>query len=70
VSKNFWYTVDMNGQNYYGLALEWNYKLGYIDTKIPKYIPATLKQLNYKLEKFPQHSPHHYILIKYDKKES
>jgi hypothetical protein len=50
--------------------LTWNYNLGYVDTEIPKYIPALLKRLKYQPKKIPQHSPHHHIPIKYGPKGS
>ena len=35
---------------------------------MPKYIPKTLKRLNYASKKFPQHSPHPFTPIAYSKK--
>ena len=70
VGRNYKYTVDMEGKNYCGLILTWNYNLGYVDTEIPKYIPALLKRLKYQPKKIPQHSPHHHIPIKYGPKGS
>lgn len=68
VGATFRYTVDMTGSHYCGLELDWNYKLGYVDTKIRKYIPSTLKRLHHKPGKIPQHSPHKYIPFQYPKK--
>ena len=70
VGANFQYTVDMEGANYCGLNLAWNYKLGYVDTSMPKYIPKTLKCLNYTPKKSPQYSPHPFTPIVYSKKGS
>ena len=70
VGANFRYTVDMEGSNYCGLTLHWNYRLGYVDTSMPKYIHKTLKRLKYEADKSPQFSPHHFNPIKYSKKGS
>ena len=43
IGTNFRYIVDKEGKNYCGLTIKWNYKKGYIDISIPKYVPATLK---------------------------
>ena len=68
VGANFRYTVDMEGANYCGLNISWNYKLGYFDTSMPKYIPKTLTRLKHKPQKSPQYSPHPYTPIVYSKK--
>ena len=47
IGANFKYTIDIEGKSYYSLSLDWNYKLGYADTSILKYVPATLKKLLY-----------------------
>ena len=68
VGANFRYTVDKEGSNYCGLTLRWNYKLGYVDTSMPRYIPKALKRLNYQPVKTPQYSPHKHQPIVYGKK--
>ena len=68
VGANFRYTVDEEGTNYCGLSLSWNYKLGCVDTSMPKYIPKALKRLNHKPYKIPQYSPHKHIPVIYGKK--
>ena len=46
IGQNFWYTIDIEGKNYYGLNIEQNYKLGYVDISIPKSVPSILKNYN------------------------
>ena len=55
VGATFRYTVDMNRSNYCGPTLDWNYKMGFLNTKIVKYMPAILKKLNHLLKVIPQH---------------
>jgi len=45
IGTNFRYAVNIEGKNYSGLTLAWNYVLEYVDISIPKYIPATLKNM-------------------------
>ena len=68
IGANFRYTVDEEGRNYCGLQLDWNYKRGYVDISMPKYIPAALKKLNHIPKVSPQHSPHRHTPIIYRKK--
>ena len=70
VGANFRYTVDIEGNNYCGLTLHWNYRLGCVDTSMPKYIPKTLKRLKHEVAQSPQFSPHHFNPIKHGKKGS
>ena len=64
----FGHAVDKEGTNYCGLTLNWNYQLGYVETSIHNYTPKSLKRLNYKKSKHPQHSPHKHVLIICDNK--
>ena len=68
IGANFRFTVDMEGKNYCGLTLDWNYKLGYVDISMPKYVPAVLKKLLYTPFKSPQYSPHKHNPIQYGNK--
>ena len=70
LGANYCYTVDLEGKNYYGLSLDWNYKLSFISIAIPKIILATLKKLNHSLKVSPQHSPYRHIPIMHSKKGS
>jgi len=47
VGANFRCAVNKKERNYCGFILDWNYKLGYIDISMLKYIPKTLQKLNY-----------------------
>jgi hypothetical protein len=42
IGANFRYTVDLEGKNYCGLILDWNYALGYVNIHIPKYVQEIL----------------------------
>ena len=67
VGANFRYTIDKEGSNYCSLTLRWNYKLGYVDTSMPWYIPKALKRLNHQPVKKLQYSPYKHQLIVYRK---
>ena len=68
LQKHYTVTVDWEGKKFCGLTLDWHYKDNYVDISMPKYIPSLLKKLQYKPEKFPQYSPHHYNPIIYGQK--
>lgn len=65
---NFRHSLDREGSKYYSLTLKWNYKLGFVDTSILKYMPKTLKLLNHKEKVVLQCSPHKYAPIIYGQK--
>ena len=56
IATKFKYTIDNEGKNYCGLTLDWNYRQGYVDISMPKYIQKLLKRLDYTPKK--QHSPY------------
>lgn len=58
IGANFKYTVDIKGKNYCGLALDQNYKLGFANISMLKFLSPTLKRLKYMLKVSPQHSPY------------
>ena len=68
LGKTFKYTTDYEGNNYCGLRLHCNYKLGYAYIYMPGYVPKALQRLQYKPKTFPQHSPHTSVRIQYGKK--
>ena len=65
--KNFKITTDLQGKNYCGLQLDWNYKLGYVDISMPEYVWKSLKRLQHKPSVYPQFSPHQHVPITYGK---
>jgi len=69
IGSHFKYTVDIEGKNYCSLSLDWNYKLGYVDISMPKYVPATLKKLQYSPKVSPQYSLHKHIPLQYGNKK-
>ena len=60
-------TIDRDGTNFCGLHLQWNYKEGYVDVSMPKYVQKVLDKLNHPAPKVPQNSPHKWVPITYNK---
>ena len=48
--------------------MHWNYKQGFVDVSMPKYIPNLLKRLKYKPSKKQEFSPHEYHPFEFKKK--
>ena len=67
IGANFRFTINYEGKNYCGLTLDWQYKLGYVDISMPKFVPAALKRLMYIPKVSPQYSPHKHVPIHYGK---
>ena len=63
IGKTFQYTTDYEGNNYCGLHINWDYKLGYVDISMPDYVNKTLTKLHYPHPTIPEHSTHAYIPI-------
>ena len=51
-------SVDMEGRNYCGLTIDWNYSKGYVDISMPGYILKVLHKLQHPTPSRPQYSPH------------
>jgi hypothetical protein len=51
-------TIDMKGENYCGLKLEWNYDKGYVDISMPGYVKAALHKFQHKPPSRPCRAPH------------
>ena len=60
----------MEGKNYYGLNLNWNYKFRFIEILIPKSVLSALKRLNHIPKVSPQYSAYKYTLIAHGQKGS
>ena len=65
LEKCYTCNVDWSGQNYLGLTLEWNFVKRYVDISMPHYVEHALERLQYKVDKYPQFSPHPYVAINY-----
>ena len=65
LEKCYTCNVDWSGENYLGLTLEWNFEKRYVDISMPHYVEHTLECLQYKVNKYPQFSPHPYVAINY-----
>ena len=62
-------TVDKKGENYCGLALDWNYDDGHVDISMPGCVTKSLKRLQHVPKKAPQYSPHDHVPIQCGTKE-
>ena len=58
-------SVDYEGMHYCGFTIEWNYKKGYVDISMPKYIPALLQKLQHPKSAKPQYAPHLWVVPAY-----
>jgi hypothetical protein len=58
LKKYYKVSVDMDGTNYCGLTLAWNYRQRYVDISMPGYVLAALARLQHIPPKHPQHAPH------------
>ena len=43
LKENYEITVDMEGRQFCGLQLDWNYKAGYVDISMPGYVQKKIK---------------------------
>ena len=51
-------TQDWTGTSYLGLTLDWNYKEGYVDISMPKYVEKARAKFQHQAPSIPQHAPH------------
>jgi hypothetical protein len=58
IRKYFKCSVDMEGKNYLGLTLDWNYEKRYVDISMPGYVPAARLKFQHPMPKKPQYAPH------------
>ena len=66
--NKFEVTVDWDGKNYCGLDINWNYKDGWVEISMPRYIPKMLLKFNHPKYKTPQHAPHTWNVPAYGQK--
>ena len=50
--------VNWTGRNYCGLTLDWNYKDGYVDVSMPRYVVDALQQFQHTKPTRIQYTPH------------
>ena len=60
--------MDLDGKNYCGLTLIWNYKKGYVDIHMPNYVIKALKKFGHPTPLKPQYAPHKWTQSTYGKK--
>lgn len=65
---NYNISVDMNGTNYCGLTINWNYAQQYVDISIPGYVAKALTKFQHSAPKKPQYASHAWILPTYGQK--
>ena len=61
-------TIYMEGRNFCGLQLEWNYGAGYVDILMPKYVQKKLNKFRYSPPTRPQYAPHKRLKPAYGQK--
>ena len=54
-------TIDMEGRNFCGLQLEWNYDAGYVDISMPTYVQKKLNKFRHTPPTRPQYAPHKWV---------
>ena len=58
----------MDGTNYCGSKIDWNYAQQYIDILMPGYVVKALTKFQHQAPKKPQYAPHVWILPTYGQK--
>jgi endonuclease I len=58
-------SVDYEGKHYCGFTIDWNYKKGYVDISMSKYIPELLRKLQHPKPTKPQYAPHLWVVPAY-----
>ena len=51
-------TVDMKGENFCGLNIQWDYKQKYVDISMKDYVKKALAKFQHSLPSKPQYAPH------------
>ena len=67
LKQNYEITIDMEGKNFCGLTLEWNYTDGHVDISMPGYIAKKLKKFRHPTPSKPQYAPHKWLKPAYGK---
>ena len=50
-------TVNLTGNSYLGLTIDWNYTQGYVDISMPDYVRKALHDFHHPAPRRPTHSP-------------
>ena len=58
IKKYFKCSINWEGQNYLGLAFDWNYTKKFVDISMPGYIPTVLHKFQHKRPESPQDASH------------
>jgi len=58
--KYYKISVDMDGKNYCGLSIYWDYAKHFVDISMPGFTSKTREQLQHKTPSKPQHAPHNW----------
>ena len=58
-------TVDLTGNSYLGLTIDWNYTQGYVDISMPDYVRKALHEFHHLAPRRPTHSPSKWIAPAY-----
>ena len=65
IANDYDYTVDWDGKQYLGLALDWDYAKRLVHLSMPEYIPDTLTCFNHEHPTRVQYSPYQHTPIMY-----
>ena len=68
LKENYEINVNMEGWNFCGLRLEWNYKEGYVDISMPNYVQKKLIKFQHNKPTRPQYAPRKWLKLAYGKK--
>ena len=58
-------TVDLTGNSYLGLTIDWNYAQGYVDISMPNYVRKALHEFQHPAPRRPTHLPSKWIAPAY-----
>ena len=65
IKKYYKIYIDLEGKNFCGLTIYWNYNKEYVNISIPTYIPKALKYFLRPTPKKPCYAPHRWIVPVY-----
>ena len=67
LKNHYTISTDMQGINYCGLTLEWNYEKKYVDISMPGYVQKNLERYQHPKPLKAQYAPHQWSLPSYGK---
>ena len=68
LKQHYEITVDMEGRNFCGLHLEWNYLAGYVDISMPNHVSKKLRKFKHMKPTRPQYARHKWLQPAYGRK--